>query len=208
MSEYIERREPFMEYSASGVKYLLWFMETRETVRLLKDHSPEEVRELVLEENLYQQKDRRRIINQYGCISRRIDAIPVKLRNLMLRADINTSKLVVLISAMASDRLLFELVYEVYRARIRLGEEEWPDSALNIFFNEKAEQNDLIAGWTEATVTKLKRTYTKFLLEAGLLRKEGGRAKRIVRPFIDQQLRQVLLEESMARYLYALTGEQ
>lgn len=197
-----------MEYSASGVKYLLWFMETRETVHLLKDHSPEEVRELVLEENIYQQKDRRRMINQYGCISRRIDAIPEKLRDLLLRADINTSKLVVLISAMASDRLLFELVYEVYRARIRLGEEEWPDSALNIFFNEKAEQNDLIAGWTEATVTKLKRTYTKFLLEAGLLRKEGGSAKRIVRPFIDQQLRQVLLEESMARYLYALTGEQ
>ena len=111
-----------MEYSASGVKYLLWFMETRETACLLKDHSPEEVRELVLEENIYQQKDRRRIINQYGCISRRIDAIPVKLRNLLLRADINTSKLIVLISAMASDRLLFELVYEVYRGRIRLGE--------------------------------------------------------------------------------------
>ena len=109
---------------------------------------------------------------------------------------------------MASDRLLFELVYEVYRTRIRLGEEAWTDSALNIFFNLKAEQNDLIAGWTEATVTKLKRTYTKFLLEAGLLRKEGGRAKRIVRPFIDQELRQALFEESMARYLYALTGEQ
>lgn len=197
-----------MEYSASGVKYLLWFMETRETVRLLKDHSPEEARERVLEENIYQQKDRRRIINQYGCISRRIDAIPEKLRDLLLRADINTSKLVVLISAMASDRLLFELVYEVYRVRIRLGEKEWTDAALNIFFHSKAEQNDLIAGWTEATIKKLKGTYTKFLLEAGLLRKEGGRAKRIVRPFIDQELRQVLLEESMARYLYALTGEQ
>ena len=197
-----------MEYSASSVKYLLWFMETKETTRLLKDHSPEKVRELVLEENLYQQKDRRRIINQYGCISRRVDAMPEKLRELLLRADVSTAKLIVLISAMASDRLLFELVYEVYRVRIRLGEDEWTDSALNIFFGSKAEQNDLIAGWTEATVKKLKGTYTKYLLEAGLLRKEGGRTKKIVRPFIDQELRQVLLKESMARYLYALTGEQ
>ena len=197
-----------MEYSASSVKYLLWFMETKETTRLLKDHSPEKVRELVLEQNLYQQKDRRRIINQYGCISRRVDAMPEKLRELLLRADVSTAKLIVLISAMASDRLLFELVYEVYRVRIRLGEDEWTDSALNIFFGSKAEQNDLIAGWTEATVKKLKGTYTKYLLEAGMLRKERGRAKKIVRPFIDQELRQVLLEESMARYLYALTGEQ
>ena len=197
-----------MEYSASSVKYLLWFMETKETTRLLKDHSPEKVRELVLEQNLYQQKDRRRIINQYGCISRRVDAMPEKLRELLLRADVSTAKLIVLISAMASDRLLFELVYEVYRVRIRLGEDEWTDSALNIFFGSKAEQNDLIAGWTEATVKKLKGTYTKYLLEAGMLRKEKGRAKKIVRPFIDQELRQVLLEESMARFLYALTGEQ
>lgn len=197
-----------MEYSASSVKYLLWFMETKETTRLLKDHSPEKVRELVLEQNIYQQKDRRRIINQYGCISRRVDAMPEKLRELLLRADVSTAKLIVLISAMASDRLLFELVYEVYRVRIRLGENEWTDSALNIFFNSKAEQNDLIAGWTEATVKKLKGTYTKYLLEAGMLRKERGRAKKIVRPFIDQELRQVLLEESMARFLYALTGEQ
>ena len=197
-----------MEYSASSVKYLLWFMETKETTRLLKDHSPEKVRELVLEQNIYQQKDRRRIINQYGCISRRVDAMPEKLRELLLRADVSTAKLIVLISAMASDRLLFELVYEVYRVRIRLGEDEWTDSALNMFFDSKAEQNDLIAGWTEATVKKLKGTYTKYLLEAGMLRKERGRAKKIVRPFIDQELRQVLLEESMARYLYALTGEQ
>ena len=197
-----------MEYSASSVKYLLWFMETKETTRLLKDHSPEKVRELVLEQNIYQQKDRRRIINQYGCISRRVDAMPEKLRELLLRADVSTAKLIVLISAMASDRLLFELVYEVYRVRIRLGENEWTDSALNVFFNSKAEQNDLIAGWTEATVKKLKGTYTKYLLEAGMLRKERGRAKKIVRPFIDQELRQVLLEESMARFLYALTGEQ
>ena len=65
-----------MDYSASSVKYLLWFMETRETVRLRKDHAPEKVREMVIEENIYQQKDRRRIIEEYGCISRRIDAMP------------------------------------------------------------------------------------------------------------------------------------
>ena len=33
-----------MEYSASAVKYRLWFVETRETARMLQNVSAEEVR--------------------------------------------------------------------------------------------------------------------------------------------------------------------
>ena len=140
-----------IDYSASSANYLLWFMETRKTVRLRKDHAPEKVREMVIEGNIYQQKDRRRIVEEYGCISRRIDAMPKHLCDLLLKTDLGTIKLIVLISAMVSDRLLFELIYEVCRVRIRIGEEEWADSAL-IFFSSKAEQSDLIVGWSEATI--------------------------------------------------------
>ena len=140
-----------IDYSASSANYLLWFMETRKTVRLRKDHAPEKVREMVIEGNIYQQKDRRRIVEEYGCISRRIDAMPKHLCDLLLKTDLGTIKLIVLISAMVSDRLLFELIYEVCRVRIRIGEEEWADSAL-IFFSSKAEQSDLIVGWSEATL--------------------------------------------------------
>lgn len=196
------------EYSASGVKHLLWFVETRETARLLQEKTPEEVRSIVLEENIYQQKDHSRIINEYGCILKRIQAMPQSLTDLLLHTDVTTAKLIVLISAMATDRLLFELVYEVYRGKIRLGEEELKDSDLNMFFSTKAIQSDLVAGWTVATVTKLKRTYARFLLEAGLLRLEGTRTRKINRPFMNPDLRQLLLKESMSAYYYALTGEQ
>ena len=60
-----------MEYSASAMKYSLWFVETRETARMLQDSSAEEVRNTVIEENIYQQRDRSRTINEYGCIIRR-----------------------------------------------------------------------------------------------------------------------------------------
>lgn len=197
-----------MEYSASGVKYLLWFVETRETARLLKNHSSDEVREIVLNENIYQQKDRRRIINEYGCIMRRLQAIPESLSAMLLNTDVATAKIIVLISAMASDRLLFELMYEVYRPKIQLGEDEWKDSDLNIFFNNKAEQNDVISSWTEATVKRLKQAYTRGLLEAGALKAESGRIKKIHKLYIDPELRQILFNESMSDYLYALTGER
>lgn len=196
-----------MEYSASSVKYLLWFVETRETARLMKDHSPDDVREMVLTDNVYQQKDRSRIVNEYGCIMRRLQAIPESLRSMLLNTDVTTAKLIVLISAMASDRLLFELMHEVYRAKIHLGEDEWKDSDLNIFFSNKADQSELVAGWTEATIKKLKQVYTRCLLEAGVLVKESTKIKKIHKPYIDPELQQILLKDSMGDYLYALTGE-
>lgn len=45
-----------MEYNASATKHLFWFVETRETARLLGNHSMDEVKQIVIDENLYQQK--------------------------------------------------------------------------------------------------------------------------------------------------------
>lgn len=197
-----------MEYSASSVKYLLWFVEMRETIRLLQDHSMEEVRQIVLDENTYQQKARDRIVNEFGCIKKRIDALPAELTMFMLKTDINTAKLIALVGAMAADSLFFELMYEVFREKLRLGEEDFKDSDLNIFFSAKEMQSQIVAGWTEATRKKLKSTYTKFLIEAGLLREVGYRDRKVVRPYIDQDLREILLRNHMEKYLFTLTGEQ
>ena len=197
-----------MEYSASSVKYLLWFVEMRETIRLLQDHSMEEVRQIVLDENTYQQKARDRIVNEFGCIKKRIDALPTELTMFMLKTDINTAKLIALVGAMAADSLFFELMYEVFREKLRLGEEDFKDSDLNIFFSVKEMQSQIVAGWTEATRKKLKSTYTKFLIEAGLLREVGYRDRKVVRPYIDQDLREILLRNHMEKYLFTLTGEQ
>ncbi|MCI8280841.1 MAG: DUF1819 family protein [Lachnospiraceae bacterium] len=40
-----------MEYNASATKYLFWFVETRETARLLETHSMDQARQRIIEEN-------------------------------------------------------------------------------------------------------------------------------------------------------------
>lgn len=196
------------EYSASSVKYLLWFVETRETVRLLQDHSSQEVRQIVLDQNIYQQKDPKRVIEEFGCISRRIAAMPDQLAKLMVQTDVATAKLIAIIASMAADRLFFELMFEVYREKLRLGDEEWRDSDFNVFYSQKADQSDAVAGWSEATNKKLRSVYHKWMMEAGLLQRVKKDEKRVIQPYIDPELREVLLETGMNSYLYAMTGEQ
>ncbi len=194
-----------MEYNASATKHLFWFVETRETARLLGNHSMDEVRRIIIDENLYRQKSRARLINEFGCIRKRLEALPDELCKMLITADIHTGKLIAFIGCMASDRLLFDLVYEVYRKKIYLGEPNITDADLNVFFKDKRDQNEKVAVFTDASIKKLKQVYCKYMFEAGLL---AGKIpeKQVVKPYIDSELCFALQRNAMDKYLAGLTG--
>ena len=196
-----------MEYSASATKHLFWFVETKETARLLGNHSIDEVRQIVIDDNLYQQKSNSRLINEFGCIMRRLEALPEELWGMMITADINTGKLITFIGCMASDRLLFDLMYEVYRKKIYLGETNITDADLNIFFKDKQNQEEKVAAITDISIKKLKQVYCKYMFEAGLLTGKISE-KQVAKPYIDSDLRFALQRNAMDNYLVALTGEK
>lgn len=196
-----------MEYSAGNVSNLLWFVETRETMRLLNTDSVDNVMNRVIDENVYQQKDLKRAKRQFNVIRKRLEALPESLARMIVSSDISTAKLIVFISCMATDRLLFELVYEVYREKLFLGEKDLSDADLNIFFKNKKDQSDKVAGMSEASIKKLKQTYCKYMLECGLL--TGKPTEKIIaKPYVDQELRYELQRNAMENYLLALTGEK
>ena len=49
-----------MEYSAGNVSNLLWFVEMRETAKLLQNYDVKEVQRMVLDDNIYQQNTEKR----------------------------------------------------------------------------------------------------------------------------------------------------
>ena len=63
-----------MEYNAASVKFLLWHVETKETAKLLQEHSFDEIRRMVLEDNIYQQKSRERAQSEFWCNKKRLQA--------------------------------------------------------------------------------------------------------------------------------------
>ena len=159
-----------MEYSAGSVSKLFWYIETKETVKLLKDNDINEVKEIVISNNLYQQRSEDRLNREFNVISRRLMSLPKTLITMLSDADIMTSKLIVVVSIMATDRLFFELMYEVFREKIRMEEDILKDSDLNVFFRSKQEQSDVCAKWTDAAIKKLKQTFLKYMLEAQLIK--------------------------------------
>lgn len=195
-----------MEYSAASVKFLLWYIETKETAKLLKNHSFSEIKQMVVEENLYQQKSVDRALGEFSCIKKRLECLPEELLEKIVEADIQTSKIITFIACMLTDRLLFEFMYEVYRNKVHFGETDISDADFNIFIHNKKEQSEKVAGFSDASIKKIKQVFTKYMMETGLL--TGKPSERMIaHPYIDQDVKEILLRNNMEKYLYALTGE-
>lgn len=195
-----------MEYNASATKHLFWFMETKETAKLILSEDMERVRQRLIDENLYNQKAHSRLTNEFACIKRRLLALPKEIIRMLTECDIKTGKLIVFIACMAADRLLFDMMYELYRQKIYLGEGNITEGDLNLFFKNKREQNEKVAGISEASIKKLKQVYCKYMFEAGLL---AGtvREKKIARPYMEEELKALLKHHNMDKYIAVLTGE-
>ena len=97
-------------------------------------------------------------------------------------------------------------MYEVYRNKIHFGENSITEADFNIFILNKKEQSEKVNGFSDATLKKIRQVFTKYMLEAGLL--TGKPSERLISlPYIDQEVKEILLRNNMDKYLYALTGE-
>ena len=89
--------------------------------------------------------------------------------------------------------------------KIRLGEKEITDRDLNVFFADKAMQSNVVAGWTDVAVRKLKQCCTRMMFEAGLL--ESSAKPRTIKPIhIDYRTEELLTANGLGEYLKAVKG--
>jgi hypothetical protein len=196
-----------MNYSAGMVSCLFWFVETRKTADLIvKGKSKGEIKEIVLTENIYQVKAENRSNRIFNAIYKRLIVLPKEVIEYIVTSDIATSKLLILISVMKADKLFFEFMYEVFRGKIILGDYIVTDRDINIFFDEKKRQSEIVSKWTEESIAKLKQTYIKILIESGLISVNDGK-RTIVTAGLNYKVRPILENNSMLVFLNAITGE-
>ena len=194
------------EYSAGAVKFQFWFNEFRQTVKLLNDgRSFEQIKSLVLEDNLYSASSTARAKQIFATVTARINSLDSSFYRVFSYSDLQTQKMFALVAAMAYDTLLFELVYELIRDKMILGTFEISEKEFVRFIEDKQQQDERAASWTEETCKRLAGTYKSILFEAGILDSNYGDRK-IIKPIIDIDLSDWLNDHGMEMYYKALTG--
>lgn len=157
-------------YSAGmmSVPYLL--METKNTARLLmKGLSVQEAKKKVLSDNLYQMNSAYRAERYFNAIIRRLKALPDKLLPIIAQGDPAQAKVLLVAAIARTDLLFFEFLHQVFRPALNIGSKTLDNTDINLFFDQKARESALVAGWAQSTVQHLKSSFIRVLREAGLL---------------------------------------
>lgn len=194
------------EYSAGAVKHSFWFMEFRNEVKLLSEgKSFEEIKELCRNENIFAASTPERASQIFNTVSSRIKAMGESFYPVFLNGDVSTQKIFNLAAIMEDDTLFFDFVYEVIREKMIIGSNEYKPSDLNIFFKDKQLQSKKAAGWTDATLARLGKSYKTFLYEAGITDK-GKDVRTIYRPILEPEMERWLADHDMELIIKALSG--
>ena len=197
-----------LKYSAGLVSSSFWFIESRKVAELMVEgFSKNEILDLAFEENIFQVDTERRIKDITNIVFRRLNSFSEEILEYFLRTDTNSAKIFVLISVLTDDKLFFEFMYEVFREHIILGDFTLKPKDFDKFFDEKSYQSDEVSEWTEETIERLIRTFKTMLSDAGVL-ESSGQDRRINVPFVDLRLKNMLIENNLGPYYYAITGEK
>ena len=195
-----------MEYSAGMVSRPFWYMEAKKTAKYLLDGLDRNtIKNIVISENIYQAPTEYRATQAFNAVYTRLKSLDEVLLSSIVSADVATSKVLVTISIMKSDQLFFEFMYEVFREKLILGDYTLRDRDINAFWANKKAQSEIVAGWTEATIERLKQCYTRILYEAGLTASSAGE-RRITPVTLDYRLCQHMRDHNMSPYLLAAQG--
>lgn len=195
-----------MEYSAGLTSKLFWLQEARKTATyILQNYDKSAIKEIAWEENIYQLKAEYRAYEVLNGTFRRMELLPKEVLTEFVNCNIEMAKIINLVSILLDSRLFFEFMFEVYDEKIWLGEKEITDRDLNVFFDGKIKQSDVVAGWTEIAIKKLKQCFTRMLFEAGLL-ENSSKPRTIRQAHIDYRLEELMNKNGLEIYLKAIKG--
>ena len=132
--------------------------------------SVEDAIEEIKKNNLFQYPTERQVARMVRCCYKRLDALgDDQLRRELSDAPAVVAKQINLYAMMRCNRLVWDFMVGVIGEKFRSQDFEFSRKDLNVFFSHLQEQNDDIAGWSEATVNKIKQVLTKVLVEVEIL---------------------------------------
>lgn len=196
------------KYSAGAVKFSFWFMEFKKVVQFLnKGMTLKEIELKNKEENIFGAPTEARAKQIYGKVKKRIETLNKSFIPVFMDCDASTQKMFCLAATLADDTLFFDFVYEVVREKMIIGSNELSDADIKIFFKNKQEQDEKVAGFYDNTLERLGRSYKTMLFEAGIIDNNNfAETRQILKPILDPMIRNWLMDFGYEPIVKALEG--
>lgn len=184
-----------MEYKSTIKSRPYLYKETKKASSLInRGLSVEEIKEKSLEDNIFQLESEARKKEVASIITARLKNLDEHIIYSIENSNVETSKILVLYAILKTDRLFYEFINEVYKEKILLKDLFIRDKDFGMFFQNKREQSEKVASWSEYTFKKLKQVYIRILFESGLIANQKG----------DREIRVPIIENEIKEYLYSI----
>lgn len=184
-----------MEYKSTIKSRPYLYKETKKASSLInKGLKIDDIKEKSLEDNIFQLESETRKKEIASIITSRLKAVDEYIIDKIENSNIETSKVLVLYTIVKTDRLFFEFINEVYKEKVLLKDLYIRDKDFGVFFQNKREQSEKVASWSEDTLKKLKQVYIRILFESGLIANQKG----------DREIKVPIIESDVKDYLYSI----
>lgn len=154
-------------YKASLTREQFLFYEMRATAKLFLEYDDNDtIVNLIVDENLFQyptEKSVRRMA--LFCLKRIKGLNDIDLIKALANQPVSVSKQICLYAMMKESRLVYDFMLTVVAEKYRLQDLNFSKLDLNIFFMRLQEQDEVVASWSDSTITKLKQVLVKTLVE-------------------------------------------
>ncbi len=158
-------------YIASLTREPFLFYEMRTTAKLMCNGlNDDEIVKQIVQQNLFQYPTERSISRiARACIKRLRGLEDEMLVSSIASQSTNVAKQICLYAMMKQSRLIWEFMLTVIGEKYRLRDTTFGKIDLNTFFMRLQEQNDIVASWSDSTITKLKQIIARVLVETEYL---------------------------------------
>lgn len=192
-----------LKYSASLTSDAFLYYELKQVLKLKIDgFSDKEIRDKVMNENIFQYKSKESSKRLISSIFTRIKVIDDTLIKMLLEEPMDTGKIINLYTIMKTSRLFYDFMNEVVREKLEFNYDVLEKKDINIFFTGKAEQDEIVAGWSETTKRKLKQVILKILSEANIL--DDTKSCKLSRLIIPIELKDYIIDLGDKAYIKAM----
>ena len=193
-------------YTAGLTGEIFLFNESRTLAGFLaQGEDPNALRARNLTENLIMYKKDSSLKRVSPPIFRRLATMSPGALEIFVSADLESSRILLLVAIAKTDRLVRDFILTVYADKIALRASKIDKSDIERYFESVYAEEPLLRDKSDASKMKLKQQLMKIMAEAGLVKKQAD-SFAITRPNITTRLANQLTADGDTEYLKALGG--